>query len=187
MNGSTIELVKEVKYTLLPFYDFKIATILFGIMAVLLFVLVFVRRIVYKRSMTLHKASTSVVFAYIEACLCNLLMFTFLYWYWALPVSAVISLIHVMTVRADVKDANSEERIGVWGLNKEIRRIRGEIFNDLTVEEQIEYSKTVKEYKFGALQISLFFAITLAIPLIFTLVCYLLDIGYLYAPVLIAK
>jgi hypothetical protein len=86
------------------------------------------------------------------------------------------------SVSGKVRDSNSEERTGVWGLNANIRRIRGELFNDMTPEEQVAYRETVKETKFYS---PLFVALSLVAPVIAVVIYKLLDLGYLFTPVLI--
>ena len=83
----------------------------------------------------------------------------------------------------EVKEGNSEERIGVWGLNKEIRAVRGEIFNDMSKEEQIEYTKKVKEFRFLW---PLFIFVCVAIPLGVACLWKFMGLGFLWAPVILS-
>lgn len=172
--------MNNTDYTLLPFFNVITAAKLFCFFAVLIIITAAVRKIVYKRSLTLHRASASIVFSLITASFANILFTTFLYWYWALPLCLAISVIYAFTTAGDVKDANSEERIGVWGLNEDIRRIRGEIFNDMPIEEQIAYSKKVKETSFSK---TAFIIITLAVAAIAVFLFKVLGLGYLFFPV----
>ena len=170
----------KTDYTLLPFLDVITAAKLFLFFAALILLTAVIRKIVFKRSLSLHKAHASIAFSLVTASLANMLFTTFLYWYWALPLSIAISVIYAFTTAGDVKDANSEERIGVWGLNEDIRRVRGEIFNDMTVEEQIAYRGKVKETRFSK---TLFIIISLAAAAVIVLLFNALDIGYLFSPV----
>ena len=107
-------------------------------------------------------------------------LYVFFYWYIALPVSVAIALAFMSAVSHEVHEGNSEERIGVWGLNKDIRSVRGDIFNDMSIEDQLAYTKNVKEYKFHPIR----FVITaVAIPLVIVTVFYFADIGFLWFPV----
>ena len=169
-------------YTLLPFL--KTATTAKLVIATfLIFVcVVAIRKNVFGTSLTLHKAPATIFFAYITAGCANIILTTFMYWYWALPICLGISLIFAFTTERDVKAAISEERIGKWGLNKEIRRIRGELFNEMSIEQQIEYREKIKDVRFSKL---LFTTVTMAVPVIAILVFWALDIGYLFYPVFI--
>lgn len=169
-------------YTLLPFYyPLTTAKLLFISFALLMTVLI-IKTIIYKTSLTLHRAPTAILFGYIQTCIINVMLCTFLYWYIALPICLVMSCVFAFTTSGEVKDANTEERIGVWGLNRDIKQIRGELFNDMSIEEQLEYSKTVRQTKFSPI---LFVIITMLAALVFILTCHFLDIGYLFRPVLV--
>ncbi len=170
-------------YTVLPFLDITVTTrLLIVTFLVFVFTLV-VKQIIFKNSMTLHRAPVSVIFAYICCSVVNVMFCTFLYWYWAVFLCTVMSLIYAFTTAREVKESGEEERMGIFGLNKDIRRIRGELFNDMSVEQQIEYRKNVKEYGFSKI---LFVVITLIIPALAIAVFHFLNIGYLFFPVLVS-
>lgn len=177
----------ESDYTLLPFYNPLTAAKFCAVFALLIIAFAIIRAIIYKSSMTLHRAPTAVWTSFVSASLIGMCVSSFLYWNWALVISAVIACIYTFYTSGEVKEANSDERLGVWGLNKDIRRVRGEIFNDMTAEEQKAYAAKVKPFKFGAVQKLLFFAGIIAIVLAFMFICNALDIGYLFEPVLIEK
>lgn len=170
----------EIKYTMLPFLSAAVATKLFMAFLIAGAALVVLRGIIYSRSLTFHRAPAGVAFSYAGAVIIGGALSTVFYWYWALPVSAAVAAGVAFAAAADVREANSEERTGVWGLNKDIRRIRGEMFNDMTPEEQVEYAKSVKEYKFSRV---LFVAAVLAAVAAFWLICYVSGTGYLFFPV----
>ncbi|MBQ8605369.1 MAG: hypothetical protein IJ408_01410 [Clostridia bacterium] len=172
----------ESDYTLFPFMEVDTTSKLVIFSFLIFLLIIAVRMIVFSRSLTLHRAKTTIVFAYLATAAASVIFCSFLYWYWALPLSLLISVIYAFTTARDVHEANSEERIGVWGLNKEIRRIRGELFNDMTVEEQLEYAKTVKEVNFSK---SVFIIITMLVPIAVIGIFWLLDIGYIFFPVFI--
>ena len=178
--GNITDILDGESYGILPFSNTLTAAKIFFAIGGLIILYLIVRAVLYSRSLTLHRAPTSVACAYICASLVNMMLCVLFYWYWALPLCTVISLIFMFTSAGDVKDANSEERTGVWGLNRDIRRIRGELFNDMTPEEQIEYRNSVKEYRFNR---PLFVIVTLLIPALFVLACYTSGLGYLFFPV----
>ena len=127
--------IVESKYTMLPFYDVITSAKFFALFALLILITAIVRKIVYSRSLTLHRAKTSIVFGFISVSFINCLFTSFLYWYWALPLCIALGAVYAFSVSGEVRDSNTEERTGVWGLNPDIRRIRGELFNDMSPEE----------------------------------------------------
>lgn len=173
------------EYTLLPFYNPLTAAKFCAVFSLLIIIFTIIRTFIYKKSMTLRRAPTAVWTSFISASLIGMLMCCFLYWNWALPIDAVIALVYIFYVSGEVKEANSEERIGVWGLNKDIRRVRGEIFNDMSIDEQKQYSEKVKSFDFNLIHKILFFIGVIAISVIFIFICYFLDTGYLFKSVLI--
>lgn len=175
--------IVESKYTLLPFLDVITAAKLFALFGLCIIAVAIVRAIVFKRALTLHRAKTEIVFGFISVSFINCLFTTFLYWQWAAGLSIVLGIVYAFSVSGKVRDSNSEERTGVWGLNADIRRIRGELFNDMTPEEQIAYRETVKETKFIS---PLFVVLSLVPPVLAVAVYRILDLGYLFAPVLIS-
>ena len=171
---------EEIKYTALPFLSARVATMLFMAFLIAGAVLIIVRAIVYSKSMTLHRAPTSVAFSYAGTLLvCGAVSAVF-YWYWALPVCAAVAVAVAFSTAADVREANSEERTGVWGLSKDIRRVRGEIFNDMTPDEQVKYAGSVKEYRFSRV---LFMAVVLVAVVAFWFILKISGAGYLFFPV----
>ena len=168
-------------YTALPFLNFKTSATLMSVFFIIFLAVITVRAIVFKKSLSLHSGKTSVFFSYVACSIVNVMFCTFLYWYWAIILSAVISCVYAFCAAREVKESNEDARMGIYGLNKEIRRIRGELFNDMSPEQQIEYRKTVKEMTFSK---PLFIIITLCIPIIAIAIFYFADIGYLFFPIL---
>ena len=159
----------------LPFEDPLTAAKIFLAVGLLLVAYIIVRAVVFNRALTLHRAPTAVAFAYVAASLANIVICIFFHWQAALPLCLLISVIFMFTTAGEVKDANTEERAGVWGLNRDIRRIRGELFNDMTPQEQVEYRNNVKEYRFNRW---LFVVLTMFAAAVFVALCYFSGIGY---------
>lgn len=160
---------------LLPFEDPLTAAKLFFAVFALLLIYVITRAVIASRSMTIHRAQFAVVCSCIANSLANIFVSTFLFWYIALPLCMVITLIYMFATANEVYEANAEERSGVWGLNRDIRRVRSEIFNDMTQEEQIEYRKSVREFRFNK---PLYMLISMAVPVLFILICAFSGAGY---------
>ncbi len=168
------------KTTILPFLNALTAAKLFGIIVLIAVSLFVIRAIVNKNAMNLRRGPTAVFFSGAIAITFNCALYTFFYWQWALPVSFVITLVYMSAAMHEVKEGNSDERIGVWGLNKDIRAVRGEIFNDMSKEEQIEYTKKVKEYKFWW---PLFILLCVATPFVVACFWKIFGLGFLWSPV----
>ncbi len=168
--------------TILPFLNALTAAKIFGIVVAFALLVFIVRAVVYKRALGLRRGPTAMVFYGIIAITFNTALYTFFYWQWALPVSVVITLVYMSATWHEIKEGNSEERIGVWGLNKDIRTVRGEIFNDMSKVEQIEYTKNVKEFKFYW---PLFILVCVATPLVIAALWKIAGFGYLWSPVVI--
>lgn len=174
----------DVEKTLLPFLNSIFAAQLFGGLVVLIAVVYIIRRFVYKYSLTFRRAPTAEVFYSIITTLMNCVLYLFFYWYIALPITLVLSFAFMKAVQMEVKEANEDERIGVWGLNKDIRLIRGELFNDMSIEEQLEYTSKVKEYRFSRIRYML---VCVGIPLLIMAALYFLNCGYLWFPTDVPK
>ncbi len=168
--------------TILPFLNALTAAKIFGIIVLIAVLLYVVRAIVYKRALGLRRGPTAMMFYGAIAITFNTALYTFFYWNWALPVSVVITLVFMSATWHEVKEGNSEERVGVWGLNKDIRTVRGEIFNDMSKDEQIEYTKNVKEFKFYW---PLFILVCVLAPLVIAALWKITGLGFLWAPVVI--
>lgn len=174
----------DTEKTLLPFLNAIFAAELFGTLVLIIIAVYIVRKFVYKHSLTFRRAPTAEVFYTIIAVLMNCVVYMFFYWYWALPVNIALSFAFMKAIEMEVKEGNEDERIGVWGLNNDIRIVRGEIFNDMSIEEQLEYTSKVKEYKFSRIR---FFAICIGVPLLLMAVFTVFDCGYLWFPIDVPK
>lgn len=177
-----MENYSALEKTLLPFLNTLTAAKIFTAVALLIVATYFVRAIVYKRALNLKRAPTAEVFYLLLAALFNTSLYTFFYWWWALPVSVAISLVFMSATSHEVKEGNTELRTGVWGLNKDIRTVRAEIFADMSPEQQTEYKTKVKEYKFIKWR---FLLAAVLIPVIVVVVWHFLNVGYLFFPVAI--
>ncbi len=166
--------------TILPFLSALTAAKVFGTIVLIAVLVYIVRAVVNRRALSFRRGPTAMVFNGIIAITFNTALYTFFYWKWALAVSFVISLVFMSATMHEVKEGNSEERIGVWGLNKDIRTVRGEIFNDMSKEEQLEYTKNVKEFKFYW---PLFILVCVATPLVIAWIWEIAGLGFLWVPV----
>ena len=152
----------------------------FTVLVLLILVTYIVRKYVYKHSLTFRRGPSAMVFYFIIASLMCTVLYVFFYWYIALPISVAIAFAFMSAVSHEVHEGNIDERVGVWGLNKDIRTVRAELFNDMPIEEQLEYTKNVKEFKFYGI---VFVALVVAVPLVVVTVFHFADIGFLWFPV----
>lgn len=112
------------------------------------------------------------------ALLLNTLIFTVSFWQWAFPVAIGIGALFIWVIRNEQTRALEEERIGMRGMNAEMKRLRGEAFNDLSIEEQMAYKEKVKPYRF---RWWLFWPAVVLLPFLLMLLLEALGVGdYLF-------
>ncbi len=170
----------KLEKTIIPFMSGLNAAKVFTVLVLLIVLTYIVRKYVYKHSLTFRRGPTAVVFYLIIASLMCTVLYVFFYWYIAFLLSVAIALAFMSAVSHEVHEGNTDERVGVWGLNSDIRTVRAELFNDMSIEEQLEYTKNVKEYNFQPI---LFVLAVIAIPLVIVTVFHFADIGFLWFPV----
>ena len=170
----------KLEKTIIPFMSGLNAAKVFTALVLLIVLTYIVRKYVYKHSLTFRRGPTATVFYFIIASLMCTVLYVFFYWYIALPLSVAIALAFMSAVSHEVHEGNTDVRVGVWGLNKDIRTVRAELFNDMSIEEQLEYTKNVKEYNFQPI---IFVLGVIILPLIIITVFHFADIGFLWYPV----
>ena len=170
----------KLEKTIIPFMSGLNAAKVFTALVLLILLTYIVRRYVYKHSLTFRRGPTAMVFYFIIASLMCTVLYVFFYWYIALPLSVLVALAFMSAVSHEVHEGNTDERVGVWGLNQDIRTVRAELFNDMPIDEQLEYTKNVKEFKFYH---ALFVLAVIIVPLITVTVFHFADIGFLWFPV----
>ena len=136
----------ELKKTIIPFMSGLNAAKVFTVLVLLILITYIVRKYVYKHSLTFRRGPTAMVFYFIIASLMCTVLYVFFYWYIALPISVVVALAFMSAVSHEVHEGNIDERVGVWGLNKDIRTVRAELFNDMPIEEQAIVRRNLLKY-----------------------------------------
>ncbi len=101
-----------------------------------------------KWNRSVRRGTLSLITNTVWPILLNFCIFALLYWQWAFPVATVIGLIFISVLQHELKVAHEDELEGFRGLSPAIRTIRAEMFADLSIEEQMEYKKTVKPHPF---------------------------------------
>lgn len=137
-----------MKYTILPWMDGVCAGyIIFGAMALLICYSIF--EFFFKRhNLSMRRGTLAIIGNTVWPFCLNICIYALIYWYWAIPASLALSLIFWVIIRGELKTAHEEELEGCWGLFPAIRKIRGEAFADLSIEEQLAYKAHVKPQKF---------------------------------------
>ncbi len=101
-----------------------------------------------KYNSSIRRGHFAVVDNTLWALLLNTMIFTVSFWQWSFPVAIGIGAIFIWVIKNEQKRAWEDERIGMRGMNAEMKRLRGEAFNDLSIEEQMAYKEKVKPYSF---------------------------------------
>ncbi len=139
---------EPLNYTILPWMDpLSVGKIIPTVVGILVAYCIF-EFFFKKYNNSVRRGTLSLITNTVWPLTLNTCFFTVLYWQWAFPLSAVIGLIFISVIKHELKIAHEDELEGFRGLNPTIRQIRGEIFADLSIEEQMEYKKTVKPHKF---------------------------------------
>lgn len=129
----------------------------------------------------LHAAPFLTVEAYGYALAVNTALFSLFYWYVALSVGFCFALAFGCAVRGQQTKIYYDEKNGKWGLSPALREVRGELFSDLSVEEQLATKQRV-DAAFRKLNLWIYFAATLVLPFAVMLIMYACNMGYLFVP-----
>lgn len=129
----------------------------------------------------LHVGDFWYVQAYGWALIVNTAMFAMFFWYAAAAIGALFSTVCISSARAGQQKAFIDEKNGKWGLCPALRQVRGELFADLPIEQQLEHKKTL-ERSFSKMKIIPFYLITLGLPFAVMLVLYFCSAGYIFVP-----
>lgn len=129
-----------------------------------------------------HRQTILRTHAYVYGVCVNIAIFALFYWYIALPVSLLFSLVFFNSTRSLQKLAFEQEKNGMWGLSKELRIVRGELFSDESIEKQMEIKKQAEAF-YRPLSPYLYFTLTVGIPFATVIIMYLCGANYLFAPI----
>ncbi|MBQ6824891.1 MAG: hypothetical protein IJP27_09575 [Clostridia bacterium] len=139
---------EPLKYTFFPWMDSltvgKIVPIAVGLLIAYCLFEYFFKK--YNNSM--RKGTLAIISATVWTMLLNICFFTVAYWRWAFLFSIALGIFFIIIVLHELKVSYQDELEGYRGLNPLIRGIRAEIFADLSIEEQMEFKKTVTPQKF---------------------------------------
>ena len=118
---------------------------------------------------------------YVYALAVNTAMCALFFWYAALIISVLFSTVCVVSARGVQKGALHDEKNGMWGLDPELRKVRGEMFSDLPEHEQVERKKDI-EAAFKKTNPIPFYLITVCVPFAIMLILYGCGAGYIFVP-----
>lgn len=111
----------------------------------------------------------------------NTAVYSLFFWYVALPVSVFFSVLFFLAARGIQKHIYFEEKDGCWGLYPPLRQVRGEMFADLPVEEQLEQKQKV-DATFRRLNPLWFFPLSVLLPFAVILLLKLCGLPYIFVP-----
>ncbi len=115
------------------------------------------------------------------ALLLNTAIYALFFWYVAWAVSLFFSWLFYVSVRGIQGRIYYEEKDGRWGLYPPLRQIRGEMFSDLSVEEQLQYKQEV-DRRFRKVNPLWYFPLTVLLPFGIILLLRLVGLPYLFVP-----
>lgn len=140
--------MKKIEYTMLPWWDVLSAGRIVPVLGFLLVAWWLFASLFRKYNSSVRRGTFSVIDHTVWPLLLNTVVYTVLFWYWAAPIAAGLSYVFEAIIRNEQKRAFEEERLGRFGMNREIKNLRGEAFNDLPIEEQLAYRDQVQPYRF---------------------------------------
>lgn len=111
----------------------------------------------------------------------NVAIYSLFFWYVAIAVSLFFTFIFYISARGIQNKIYYEEKDGKWGLHPPLREVRGELFSDLSVEEQLEYKAEV-DRKFRKLSPWWYFPLTVLLPFVIILILKLCGLPYTFVP-----
>ena len=111
----------------------------------------------------------------------NVAIYALFFWYVAAVISTGFSLAFYWSARGMQNKIYYEEKDCKWGLCPQLRNIRGEMFSDLSVEEQLDYKKTV-DASFKKLNPLWYFPLTVLLPFGIILLLMLCGLDYTFVP-----
>ena len=139
---------EPLKYTFFPWMDaLTVGRIIPAAIGVLVAFCIF-ERVFSKYNNTMRKGTMAIISATAWTVILNFCFYVIAYWKWAIGFSVAMALFFIVILRHELKVAYQDEKEGFRGLNPLIRSIRGEIFSDLSIEEQMEFKESVKPQRF---------------------------------------
>lgn len=145
----TLPLIKTIsEYTVLPWINAVAAGRILSVAAIALVLYCIAEKIFKYFNNTMRRGTLSLISNTVWPILINIGVFSVAFWQWALPLATAVGILFIPIIRHELKTAHTDELEGFVGLNEAIRKVRAEAFADLSIEDQMEYKKTVKPHKF---------------------------------------
>lgn len=139
---------QPINYAVLPWMDPMSAGRILPAVIGLLVLYSILEYFFKKHNTTMRRGTLALIRNTVWTLLLNLCIFTVAYWQWAFLLAAGMGALFIVILRHELKTAYQEELEGYRGLNPQIRAIRAELFSDLSIQEQLDYKKTVRPQKF---------------------------------------
>ncbi|MBQ8600664.1 MAG: hypothetical protein IJ407_04710 [Clostridia bacterium] len=137
-----------MKYTLLPWMNVLSAGRIIPAVGGLLIAWCIFAALFRKLNASVRRGHFAVIDNTLWPLLLNTVIFTVAFWNWAFPIAIGVSLLFLFVIRNELKRSLEDERIGMFGMNAEMKRLRGEAYNDLSIEEQMAYKEKVTPIRF---------------------------------------
>ncbi len=139
---------KKIEYTMLPWWDVMSAGYAVPVVLILLVLWAITAGLMKRFNSSIRRGVFAIIDGTVWPLLLNTVVFLVAFWNWAFPVAAGISLIFESVIRNELKRSLEDERVGMLGMNPTIKLLRGEAYNDLSVEEQLAYKEKVQPIRF---------------------------------------
>ncbi len=174
---------RVIDWTYLPWDEQDLAGTVCWTCLVLGVIFVLVTQIIRRTNLgyNIHQAPfVSLEMASLAVAL-NTAVFALFFWYAALAVSLFFSFLFYISGRGIQKNVYFEEKEGRWGLFPPLRKVRGELFADTSVEEQLEWKQKV-DATFRKINPLWFFPLTVLLPFAVMLILKLCGLPYIFVP-----
>lgn len=172
-----------IDWTYLPWDNQAVAGKVCWVCVVLGILFVAVTQVIRRTSLgyNIHQAPFVTMEMSVLALLLNTAIFALFFWYAAIAASLFISFLLYISGRGIQKNVYYEEKEGRWGLSAPLRKIRGELFSDNPIEQQLQWKQQV-DATFKKLHPVPFFAITIIIPFLIVIILKLCGLPYIFVP-----
>lgn len=174
---------KVIDWTYLPWDEQGTAGTVCGICLIIGVIFILVTQIIRRTNLgyNIHQAPFVSMEMAVLSLILNTAVFALFFWYAAIGISLVFSFAFYISGRGIQKNIYFEEKEGRWGLFPPLRKVRGELFADTSLEEQLEWKRKV-DASFKKIHPLWFFPLTTVLPFIIILILQALGLPYIFVP-----
>lgn len=172
-----------IDWTYLPWDDQGLAGKICWVCVVIGVLFVAITQVIRRTNLgyNIHQAPFVTMEMSVLALLLNTAMFALFFWYAAIPMSLFISFLLYISGRGIQNNVYYEEKEGRWGLSAPLRKIRGELFSDTSIEEQLQWKQNV-DATFKKIPTIPFFLLTVAVPFLVIITLKFCGFPYIFVP-----